>query len=222
LYHSSPLVGYDSAFLRTIVRDPEGSLLEALAPIRFAELASLSGSPEGRVWWDSQLPQNVPAARLTVNCGGVFLSSLSATIDLDRVRNQVRITGHTPELYRDEPSIARHGVREVVSSVDALAFASEAVHLADSPPLPAGDPYERWATIILDALAEPAALVTLGTMRPKEAAQVIPVANARYRDRWRVIDDHVEPPIDRYVRVLGARCRLLSTGLEVDAVTEDE
>lgn len=222
MYLNSDLVAYAGSFMRTNQRDPEGSVLEALAPIRFAEHAALHGSPEGRVYWRGSQPRSVPAPRLTINCGGVMLETLTTTIDHDRIRNQVRITGASPEVYYAESSIARHGVREVVTTVADLALATEAAHLADVPPLPAGDPYARWAAMILDELAEPHPIIALGLLRPKGPAEVVPMANARYLDRWRVIDDHVVPAIDRYVRVLGARCRLVSTGLEVDAVTEDE
>jgi hypothetical protein len=89
-----------------------------------------------------------------------------------------------------------------------------------SPP----DPYDRWAHAILASLAAPPALSALGTLRPDGPDEVIPVVAAEYGDRWQLVHDHVDPPIDRTVRVLGMRVKLTggdAGGVEVDATTED-
>jgi hypothetical protein len=206
--------GYTRA-MPTVLPD---SVLAQLALLRRSEHGTLVGERDGGVTFRQSAVPYAPASALVVNCGGVFLGDLSTLVDRGRVRNRVRIADHVPEVYEDAASISRNGVHEVASSVAELAFdefnsAGKAGYIAD--------PYGRWAAAILTALAEPAPTIALGVLRPATPTEVGKVARAESYDRWTVVHDHVVPPISRVVSVIGMRCRLTTTGLEADVVTED-
>jgi len=204
-----------SAYVVTgYVWEPGTTVLGALADMRRVELGRLVAMRAGGLGVLGSRTPYAPAPSLTVNCGGVFLADLATTIDRGRVRNQIRITDHAPDLYADAPSIARNGVHEVTTTVADLLLAPEV-----NQPV-AGEPYARWAAAILAELAEPPPALTLGTLRPSGPTDVGKVARAESYDRWTVVHDHVVPPISAVVSVIGMRCRLLTTGLEADVVTE--
>lgn len=195
--------------------DPGTKVLAALADMRRIELGRLVAMRNGAIGILGSLTPYAPASSLTVNCGGVFLADLAITLDRGRVRNQVRIKDHLPSLYTDADSVSRNGVHEVTTSVADLLLAAEG-----SQPV-AGEPYDRWAAVVLDELAEPPAVLTLGTLRPTGPTEVGKVARCEPFDRWTVVHDHVVPPIAQVVSVIGMRASLTTTGLEANVVTEN-
>lgn len=87
------------------------------------------------------------------------------------------------------------------------------------------DVYSRWASTILAALAAPAPLTILGTVRPR-GSEVAAILGAEYGDRLEVVDVHVTPTIDRVLRVVGMSVDLASTSdgagdITANVVTED-
>ena len=184
-----------------------GPALGALAQFRFAELGAMFATPDGMLaWWGRAEPLTPPAVSAVVNCGGVGLVALTTRNPAGRMRNIVLIDTNR---YVSEPSYTRNGKRTVQTSAAELLLTG------------AGTPAADWAWAALGPLADPAALLELGTLVPEGPADVAAIAGASYGDRWRVVADDIDPPIDRIVRVLGAQVDIAPDTIEVTAVTEE-
>ena len=112
----------------------EGSALEALMSVRFAEHAWLWATRDGSIGWRGRDEPYEPSPSVVVNCGGAGLGALASRFARDRVRNEVLIEGGTPPEY-SVASITRHGPRTVRTTVADLAFSTA---LVATRPAPAG------------------------------------------------------------------------------------
>jgi hypothetical protein len=180
----------------------EGSALDALGRIRFAELGRLFPLRDGGIGWhDRNGPASPPAPSLTVDC--TDLTGMWKVFGLGRLRNRVVVSGggtfggtRPPDEYRS-----------VNTSAEFLQLAGPGAGVTAA---------DVWAETILDALDPPSTLTLLGTLVPY-GAEVKPIVTAEFGARWNV------ETLDgtKVVQVLGERVTLSPGVLEIDAVTED-
>ena len=71
----------------------EGSALDALLEIRFAELGRLFPLRDGRVGWFDRDGPTPPASSVVINCGGVGLTDMWRAMGLGRLRNHIVVSG---------------------------------------------------------------------------------------------------------------------------------
>jgi hypothetical protein len=185
----------------------EGSALDGLHQIRFAELGRLYPMRDGRIGWHDRAGPTPPASSANVNCTGVDLMDMWKAMGLGRLRNHVVIAGgygkFGPVLPPDE-------YRSVTTTPAFLQFDYGG---GSATPLP----WDLWANTIIDALNPPPVLTMLGTMLP-EGAEVKTVTTAEFGSRWTV---KVTGSADVVVQVFGMTVSVSPGTIEVDAVTED-
>jgi hypothetical protein len=184
----------------------EGSALDALHRIRFAELGRLFPLRDGGIGWYDRDGPAPPAPSAVINCGGVGLTDMWRVMGLGRVRNRVVVSGGYGVFGQPRPP---DEYRSVTTSFEFLAFAFTA---------PAALPWDLWAQAILDQLDPPPVLTMLGTIVPQgdEVAQIV---TAEFGDRWTVTSTLGDP--DKVVQVFGQRVTVTPGTIEVDVVTED-
>jgi hypothetical protein len=187
----------------------EGSALDALHRIRFAELGRLFPLRNGGIgWYDRDGPATPPAPSVTINCGGVGLTDMWRAMGLGRVRNRVVVSGGYGVFGQVRPP---DEYRSVTTSFEFLQLST-----ATAPTTGILSP-DLWANTILDALDPPPVLTMLGTILPVDD-EVADVVTAEFGDRWTVASAG-DP--DKVVQVLGQRVTLAPGTIEVDVVTED-
>ena len=184
----------------------QGSALDGLHHIRFAELGRLFPMRDGRIGWYPREGVTPPASSAIINCGGVGLTDMWKVLGLGRVRNRVVLEDGMGVFGGAMPPDEQRTVT-TTSTFLSYTFAGA----------PAPDPWAAWANTILAALANPPPLTVLGTMVPT-GAQVAAILCAEFEARWTV---KVTGEADQVVRVLGVRATLAPGEIEVDAVTED-
>ena len=185
----------------------EGSALDALHRIRFAELGRLFPLRDGGIGWHDRNGVTPPASSAVINCGGVGLTDMWKVLGLGRVRNRVVISDG-------------YGVFGLVRPPDEYrSVTTSATFLALTGGGSAGGimPQDLWAETILDALEQPPVLTMLGTMVPT-GAQVKQVVCSEYGARWTV---KVTGEPDAVVTLIGQRVAVAPGTIEVDAVTDE-
>jgi len=183
----------------------EGSALDGLGQIRFAELGQLYPLRDGRIGWHDRAGPAPPASSAIINCGGVGLTDMWKAMGLGRLRNRIVISEYNatwgPILPPDE-------YRTVTASVFFLQFAAGAYGV---------DPPAEWAYWILDRLNPPPTLTVLGTILPK-GAEVKQITTSEFGARWTV---KVTGQPDTLVQLFGMTVTVEPGWIEVDVVTED-
>lgn len=118
----------------------DGSALDGLADVRFAELADLFATRDGGIGWRGRSQAYEPDPVAVINCGGAPLGDLASVFAQGRVRNVVLVDGATPSRYSIPESATRHGPRYVKTTAADLAFAAGSLlrdriadRLADAP-----------------------------------------------------------------------------------------
>lgn len=182
--------------------DIQGSALDILGGIRFAELGRLYARRDGAVGWQ---PRDVatPAVSVILQCGE--LADLWEGDGLGRVRNRVVIQGWSDVTVEPDPDLQR------------TVFAEFLFLNFFYPGAPAPVPWDLWASAIMDALGAPLPMTLIGSIMP-EGSDVAAVLCAEYGASWTVVNP---PHGDKSVRLLGQRVTLSPGLIEVDAVTED-
>jgi hypothetical protein len=181
----------------------EGSVLDGLHQVRFAELGQLYARRDGVIVWVTRGGVAPPPVTATINCGGVGVTDAWVATGLGRVRNRVAINGHASSPFG--PVLPIDEQRSVSVLLGFLNF-----------PGATPDPYVTWADAVLAALTTPKPMTLLGTIVPV-GAEVKTIVCAEYGARWKVSS----PDGDRTVQVLGETVSVSPGWLEVDAVTED-
>jgi hypothetical protein len=184
----------------------EGSALDGLGRIRFAELGRLFPMRDGRIgWWDRNGP-TPPASSATINCGGVDLTDMWKAMGLGRVRNRVVVSAGYGVYGANRPP---DEYRSVTTTPFFLALGYQA------NPAPLNE--DLWAQTILDALNPPPVLTMLDTMLP-EGAEVKTITTSEFGARWTI---KVTGQPDTLVQLIGQRVAVSPGAIEVDVVTED-
>ena len=184
----------------------EGSALDALHRIRFAELGRLFPLRDGGIGWhDRNGPATPPPPSAVINCGGVGLTDMWKAMGLGRVRNRVVISGGYGAFGTVRPP---DEYRSVTTSAEFLALTAPLTGILQT---------DLWAETILDALDPPPVLTMLGTILPVDD-EVAEVVCAEFGDRWTVASAG-DP--DKVVQVIGQRVTVAPGTIEVDVVTED-
>ena len=184
----------------------EGSALDALHRIRFAELGRLFPLRDGRIGWHDRNGVAPPASSAVINCGGVGLTDMWKAMGLGRLRNRVIISDGYGAYGLVRPP---DEYRSVTTSATFLALAGGGSQGGIMP-------QDLWAETILDALDPPPVLTMLGTMVPV-GAQVKQITTSEYGARWTVA---VAGEPDTVVTLIGQRVALAPGTIEVDAVTD--
>jgi hypothetical protein len=185
----------------------EGSSVDMIETIRFAELGQVFAMRDGRIAWCNRAGPTPPAVSAIINCDGVGLMLLYSAINPGRVRNQVVFS----YLYGTfgAAGVPPAEIRQVLATPAELQF-----DLAAS----GQSQFWDWAWTVLDALADPEPALMLGTIIPV-GAQVKQVLCAEYGARWEV---HNPPDAPRIVRVAGQSVTVTPGSIEVEAVTDLE
>ena len=183
----------------------EGSALDGLMQIRFAELGRLYPLRNGGIGWHDRDGPTPPAPSAIINCGGVGLTDMWRALGLGRVRNRVVVSGgygvygdiRPPDEYR--------------SVLGDWLFLHLAFPDANDPL-----PWDLWANHILDHLDHPPPLTVLGTIVP-QGPEVKQIVCSEFGARWTV----ATPTDETVVELVGQRVTVEPGLIEVEAVTED-
>lgn len=110
----------------------DGSALDALARVRFAEHAGLFATRDGAIGWRGRSQPYEPPVSAVINCGGAALGNLSSRFARGRVRNVVLVDGATVPRYQLADSATKHGPRTVRTTQADLGFVVPGVMAADA------------------------------------------------------------------------------------------